>query len=471
MGQTIQPVEYRWDDHYDRAANGTEKLYSAMRKYTDKEGNILTHEYFDFNTKEEIITHDFDVLKAKLNEREIFWIAHYDSHRNGYNMTMGGQDGKYSLVYYKSAEVMEMWNTKRCTISHLIKEFNCAPSVIKNILINNDVTEEEINQRGDFFINTPISVAQIEIPSGNIIANFESANQAEKSTGITHSSILCCCDGFFNHAGYYFWRRTDSLTKKEINNKKYEGKLPDNINGRKYDHNKIIKLVLEGLTDEEVAERVGCNRSRVVVVRNQNGLAPTTSIHRKIVRIHPKTKEMKIYDSVIQAERENGVRVDRALQTGGQANGFFYKRLTEISESDLKTMIYSGFLIDKKKQMCNPIICENRDGSVLRFYSITQAANWFKCSHKTIRNILDDRKEYFTYTFFSEWQYLEKYKLNQMERLKNILKNKTQDELSIICQYYGVDFNFDLEHIIKNLANHITEKHRIALITDEENRN
>ena len=46
---------------------------------------------------------DFEIIESDLdsqdlaNEREIYWIAFYDSYHNGYNSTPGGQTGSYYL--------------------------------------------------------------------------------------------------------------------------------------------------------------------------------------------------------------------------------------------------------------------------------------------------------------------------------------------------------------------------------------
>ena len=60
------------------------KIYRAMRKY---------------NTTKD----DFEIIESNIdsqdlaNEREIYWIAFYDSYHNGYNSTPGGQTGSYCL--------------------------------------------------------------------------------------------------------------------------------------------------------------------------------------------------------------------------------------------------------------------------------------------------------------------------------------------------------------------------------------
>ena len=46
---------------------------------------------------------DFEIIESDIdsqdlaNAREIYWIAYYDSYRNGYNSTPGGESGSYSI--------------------------------------------------------------------------------------------------------------------------------------------------------------------------------------------------------------------------------------------------------------------------------------------------------------------------------------------------------------------------------------
>ena len=71
----------RWSDHYSKSYNSKKKddldkpLYKAMRKYG--------RENFSFEIIEEC---DLD----KLREREVYWISYFDTYKNGYNATAGG---------------------------------------------------------------------------------------------------------------------------------------------------------------------------------------------------------------------------------------------------------------------------------------------------------------------------------------------------------------------------------------------
>jgi group I intron endonuclease len=81
-------IENRWKAHTTFAFKKCDtpyhknRLYSALRKYGV--------ENFKFEVIEEC---EFDQLK----EREIYWIAYYDTFNNGYNLTTGGDISGYNV--------------------------------------------------------------------------------------------------------------------------------------------------------------------------------------------------------------------------------------------------------------------------------------------------------------------------------------------------------------------------------------
>ena len=84
IGQT-NDFNARCNQHLCDARKGEDyKIYRAMRKYS--------------TTKE-----DFEIIESNINsqdlanDREIYWVAFYDSYHNGYNSTPGGQTGSYCL--------------------------------------------------------------------------------------------------------------------------------------------------------------------------------------------------------------------------------------------------------------------------------------------------------------------------------------------------------------------------------------
>lgn len=82
-------IEQRWKSHIKYAFSNknnepyyNNKLYNALRKYGV--------DNFNFEIIEEC-------EKDKLKEREIYWISYYNSYKNGYNLTIGGDIGGYDL--------------------------------------------------------------------------------------------------------------------------------------------------------------------------------------------------------------------------------------------------------------------------------------------------------------------------------------------------------------------------------------
>lgn len=80
VGKTYQSIEKRFKEHKRAAREGKPyKLYNAMRKYGIDKFHIELLGIFE---------------KGVLEEKEIEYIAKYDSYYNGYNSTLGGDGGR-----------------------------------------------------------------------------------------------------------------------------------------------------------------------------------------------------------------------------------------------------------------------------------------------------------------------------------------------------------------------------------------
>lgn len=119
IGKTNETIERRWQDHKLNCLKESKEkrpLYSAMRKYGIQ--NFVVEEIE--NCSSEIV-----------EEREIYWIKHFQSYSNGYNATFGG-DGKqiydYDLIvseYQKLNNINEVSRKLGCcidTVSSVLKE-------------------------------------------------------------------------------------------------------------------------------------------------------------------------------------------------------------------------------------------------------------------------------------------------------------------------------------------------------------
>lgn len=121
IGQSIN-IEARWKEHLANIHSDKQNLiYKAMRKYGV--------ENFIFEVIE--ICNEDD-----LDKKEIFWIKHYDSYNNGYNMTLGGQEGrkydyKFLISQYQKYKTVEK-TAEKCgchahTVSRALKAHEITP--------------------------------------------------------------------------------------------------------------------------------------------------------------------------------------------------------------------------------------------------------------------------------------------------------------------------------------------------------
>lgn len=84
FGQTVRPIKARWRQHVVSANNGSDhKFHRAIRKYGLK--NFAIEEVISVEAS------SLQALKAKLDFLERHFIQKYDTRRNGYNTTDGGE--------------------------------------------------------------------------------------------------------------------------------------------------------------------------------------------------------------------------------------------------------------------------------------------------------------------------------------------------------------------------------------------
>ena len=121
IGQSVNILD-RWRKHRSSPFNPKEKSYNssickAIRKYG------VDNFVFEIIEK---------CNREELNEKEIYWIAYFDTYSNGYNDTLGGQgspkekdekvlgiinDLKETTLYHR--EIAEKWNVCRGTVDQI----------------------------------------------------------------------------------------------------------------------------------------------------------------------------------------------------------------------------------------------------------------------------------------------------------------------------------------------------------------
>lgn len=125
VGQTIGSIQERWNQHLRATREkGSRHLYDAIKKYGYQSFSIQKIE---------------EVPNDLLNERECFWISHYDSFKNGYNMTSGGEGGYY---HSSDEEIWAAW-IRGLSINQIVKECHTDSRRIVRILDEHQVSTEE----------------------------------------------------------------------------------------------------------------------------------------------------------------------------------------------------------------------------------------------------------------------------------------------------------------------------------------
>lgn len=130
IGQSVN-IKNRWESHKNNHNNANlkdfnTKFYKALRKYGI--------DNFSFEIVEEC-------SKEKLDEREIYWIRYFDSFKNGYNSTIGGQIGNtieenHPMTDLTNLQILELKKElKESKISEyeLAKKYSISQSEISNI--------------------------------------------------------------------------------------------------------------------------------------------------------------------------------------------------------------------------------------------------------------------------------------------------------------------------------------------------
>lgn len=150
-------MEKRFNDHCKdskRERFCKRPLYNAMNKYGVDKFHISLVEECDIE---------------KLNEREQYWINQYNSYKNGYNATLGG-DGKIKCNYSKVYEMYKNGNTLKNISHELGYDKKTCRKIVKSFT----------NIDRPFIKSGYKPIRQIDKNDGNIINEFESVRAAAR---------------------------------------------------------------------------------------------------------------------------------------------------------------------------------------------------------------------------------------------------------------------------------------------------
>lgn len=185
IGKTNKTIMKRFKKHCEDSLKYKERpLYRAFNKYGIKSFSVNEIEECNPNI---------------VNEREKYWIEYYNSFKNGYNATLGG-DGKsyldYDLIYKTYKEIK--------SITETAKIIGCSKDSVKIVLENYNVSQKEI--LNNVKIKSGKAVAMIDKVTGKILKTFINTHEAGRYLGKTHQHIQEVCQGKRKSAYGYFWK-------------------------------------------------------------------------------------------------------------------------------------------------------------------------------------------------------------------------------------------------------------------------
>jgi len=176
-------------------------LHKAFRRYGV--------DNFDLQVLEECSVKD-------LNEKEIYWIARYDSKRNGYNQTEGGN---YTVAKKLPKAVLKQLKAdliaNKLTNSELSKKYSVSESIISRINIGLAWKEDSYSyplRKVTAIITNHYNgscVYQLDKKTNELINIFPSINSAAKALGSEeyNAHIVRCCNGKRKSAYGYKWQQ------------------------------------------------------------------------------------------------------------------------------------------------------------------------------------------------------------------------------------------------------------------------
>ena len=224
IGQTSIGIKARWSQHLKNYLTNDAVIYRAMRKH----GAGIFH-------IEEIEECDNSIL----DEREIYWIAYYDSYKNGYNSKPGGTALPTGNAPKRVDDLLikKLWD-EGLSISQIAeKTKNSSTAIREHLLDYENYSIKESNKRGNrqTGIAKRKSVSQWDL-NGKFIKNYSSITEASNETNIPIQNISKCLTKQRKTAGNFYWTNEQELpkiTKPKIYQYDLNGKLIQIFNTKK----------------------------------------------------------------------------------------------------------------------------------------------------------------------------------------------------------------------------------------------
>ncbi len=145
VGYTKKSMIERLEEHIEEALEGSDRhFYRAIRKYGVE--NIVSEQLCETTTKQ----------AAKSKER--YYVKKFDTFKNGYNMTQGGDGGNTTEKY--SEEEMKDLSNRRSMLQLGMKNSRAKPNITKQMIVDAVVKYAiENNKSGNYILRKEIEDA------------------------------------------------------------------------------------------------------------------------------------------------------------------------------------------------------------------------------------------------------------------------------------------------------------------------
>jgi len=186
VGQTIQSIELRFKQHV-HAIEDNCIIHQAMKKYG----------------VEHFWPEELEKCKDEaLDEREKYWITFFDSYKNGYNATLGGEGySKYSIE-----ELKNYYFNNNSSLRKTAKHFNCSPVTVYRLFKGHNININ--NKKGGRSSEGYSKIIQIDLKTDEILNIFDSLKDVGTYLGEQQKKahVCQCIKGQRKQAYGYKWQ-------------------------------------------------------------------------------------------------------------------------------------------------------------------------------------------------------------------------------------------------------------------------
>ena len=230
VGITTRSMDERFREHkYDHKYSKSH-LYRAMRKYG--------FDNFLFSIIEEVKSSSLDSLASTLFRLERYYIDLYDTYKNGYNSTLGG-DGcvGFHLSEEAKKKISRIHKGKTISDEHR-KKISEFMSSDKNPNLGKHMSDEDkkrsslahkgkcqgsnngmygksrpdLSQRN---LEGSFKIIQLTLDSNKVVRIWDSLRQIQRETGWNRSCISDCCNGKSKYSHGYIWKYFSELKENK----------------------------------------------------------------------------------------------------------------------------------------------------------------------------------------------------------------------------------------------------------------